>query len=535
MEAHVSRQTFNDTLGDWRWRLSNLYWIVDKEGRRTKFAMNWAQEALFDGMHYLNVILKARQLGFTTFIQIFMLDACLFNSNIRAGTIAHRLEDAQTIFRDKIKFPYDNLPEAIRGAIPIVKDSVTELLLGNNSSIRVSTSHRSGTLNYLHISEYGWTCAKHPDKAREIRTGALNTLQQGQVAFIESTAEGQEGHFFDLCLQAQAKQRLGAPLSPLDFKFHFFPWWRNSEYELDPSSVSIPEVYARYFEQLEQTQGLTLSPSKQAWYVKKAETQLADMKREYPSTPDEAFEASIEGAYFADQLAAAELQGRIGEHKLLTDVPVNTAWDIGVGDYTSIWFWQQIRGKIGLVGYYQNCGEGMPHYIEHLKTFRRRTGCTFGTHLFPHDVKVREWGTARTRIEQFVESDLIPRSDARIAPRQFKDDMINAARQTLSVCWFDAAECDEGLKALRSYRKEWDEEKGVWRDTPRHDRASHGADAFQVLSVWWREMREDDAPETLETKLRREQVECAKAIEQMSKSKTIDELFEEHELEMADD
>ena len=90
------RQGFNETFGNWCWRLNNLYWITDKEGRRTKFRMNWAQEALFNDMHYLNVILKARQLGFTTFIQIFMLDQCLFNSNIRAGTIAHRLDDAQT-------------------------------------------------------------------------------------------------------------------------------------------------------------------------------------------------------------------------------------------------------------------------------------------------------------------------------------------------------------------------------------------------------------------------------------------------------
>jgi hypothetical protein len=370
-----------------------------------------------------------------------LLDACVFKSNIRAGTIAHRLEDAQAIFRDKIRYPYDNLPEAIRATVPIVKDSVIELLLANNSSIRVSTSHRSGTLHYLHISEYGWTCAKHPDKAREVRPGALNTLQHGQVAFIESTAEGQEGHFYELCSQAQAKQRMGTPLTPLDFKFHFFPWWKSLEYELDPGTVAIPELYARYFEKLTETQGINLSPAKQAWYVKKAEVMLSDMKREYPSTPEEAFEASIEGAYFADELAAAELQGRIGEHRLLPSVPVNTAWDIGVGDYTSIWLWQQMRGKIGLVGYYQNCGEGMPHYIEHLKAFRRRTGCTFGTHVFPHDVRVKEWGSSRTRIEQFVESELDARIDARIAPRQSKDDAINAARQTLLVCWFDAAAC----------------------------------------------------------------------------------------------
>jgi hypothetical protein len=365
-----------------------------------------------------------------------------------------------------------------------------------------------------------------------VRTGALNTLQQGQVAFIESTAEGQEGHYYELCQQAQAKARMGTTLTPLDFKFFFFPWWRNREYELDPDDVTIPEVYARYFEKLAETQGIHLSPAKQAWYVKKAETQLSDMRREYPSTPEEAFEASIEGAYFADQLAAAELQGRISEHTLLPDVPVNTAWDIGVGDYTSIWFWQQMRGKIGLVGYCQNCGEGMPHYVEYLKAFRERTACRYGTNVFPHDVRVKEWGSSRTRIEQFVESDLDPRVDARVAAKQPKDDAIKAARQTLGICWFDAAKCGEGLTALRSYRKEWDEEKGVWRDTPRHDKASHGADAFQVLSVWWREMREEEQPEDLETKMRRDHAEMmAKA----TKRKTLDEMLEEYDQEMVDD
>ena len=297
----------------------------------------------------------------------------------------------------------------------------------------------------------------------------------------------------------------------------------------------IPEVHASYFDKLEQTKGIKLSAEKRAWYVKKAETQLADMKREYPSTPEEAFEASIEGAYFADQLATAELQGRIGEHRLLPDIPVNTAWDIGVGDYTSIWLWQQTRGKIGLVGYYQNCGEGMPHYIEYLKAFRRRTGCTFGAHVFPHDVRVKEWGSSRTRIEQFVESDLDARIDARVAARQLKDDAINAARQTLSVCWFDAAETDDGLKALRSYRKEWDEEKGIWRDTPRHDKASHGADAFQTLAVWWREMHEEEQPETFASKQQRELVEAAQMIQEAIKRKTLDEIIEDYEYEMAED
>ena len=152
-----------------------------------------------------------------------MLDACLFNSNIRAGTIAHRLDDARVIFRDKVKFPYDNLPEQLKAARPIIRDSADELVFSNNSSIRVATSMRFGTLQYLHISEYGQLCTAWPEKAREVRTGALNTIQAGQVVFIESTASGHEGHFYELCETARAKERIGAPANAARFQIQFLP------------------------------------------------------------------------------------------------------------------------------------------------------------------------------------------------------------------------------------------------------------------------------------------------------------------------
>ncbi|MGB8292882.1 MAG: hypothetical protein WCE42_34165, partial [Rhizobium ruizarguesonis] len=311
MARRADFQTAVDQFSDWRWRLNNLYWITDKSGKRVRFEMNWTQMTFFEQMHYLNVLLKARQLGLTTFIQIFMLDACVFNRDIRAGTIAHTLGDVQTIFRDKIKYPYDNLPEGIRNAVPVVRANQTELLLGNNSSIRVGTSLRSGTLQYLHISEYGKLCAKYPDKAREVRTGALNTVQAGQLVFVESTAEGQEGHFYTLCEDGQVKQRQALELTELDFKFHFFPWWKEPQYAIAPERVIITDAFAKYFGNLAD-QGITLTDRQKAWYVKKAETQLGDMKREYPSTPAEAFEASVEGAYYADQMAVADAEERIG-------------------------------------------------------------------------------------------------------------------------------------------------------------------------------------------------------------------------------
>lgn len=178
-------------LKDQRWRLNNLYKVVDKRGEVVRFKMNRHQERFYNEMWYCNLILKARQLGMTTLIQILFLDHALFTSNIKCGVIAHTLRDAQAIFNDKLKFAYDNLPKAIRKTRKLVRDSSMELAFSNGSSVRVGTSMRSGTLNFLHISELGKIAAMFPEKAKEIRTGALNTLQAGEVAIIESTAEGQ--------------------------------------------------------------------------------------------------------------------------------------------------------------------------------------------------------------------------------------------------------------------------------------------------------------------------------------------------------
>jgi hypothetical protein len=439
----------------------------------------------------MNVILKARQLGFTTYIQLLMLDACVFNSNVRAGTIAHTLLDAQTIFRDKVQYPYDNLDEQLKAAVPIVKQNATELLLANNSSIRVGTSLRSATLQYLHISEYGKMCANFPIKAREVRTGALNTVQAGQVAFIESTAEGQEGHFFDLCESAQAKARMGVPLTPLDFKFHFFPWWKSPEYEIDARSVIIGQEFERYFAKLEQNHGIFLSPEKRAWYVKKAENQLGDMKREYPATAQEAFEASLEGAYYADQMAQAETNGRVGVYQYVPGYPVHSISDIGMDDVNSVWLFQVLPERVRCIGYFEQTGSGMDGMLDELEKRQDEYGYTYGTHYMPHDIRVREWTRGGlTRIEIMLDEckkrglgsvDKVERANV--------VDRINGTRRMLAKFEFDEAECSQGIKCLKNYRKEWDEDLGVWKDKPRHDWASHGADALGGLAMFYQELK----------------------------------------------
>lgn len=463
-------------------------------------------------MHFMCVILKARQLGFSTFILIFMLDQCLFNKNTRCGIIDLTLDDAKKKL-DKITFAYQRLPPILKRAVPIKAANKTTIEFANGSSIWVSTSHRGGTLQYLHISEFGPICAKSPDKAREIVSGAFNTIHTGQVAFIESTAEGQEGKFYEVCETAQAKARMGSRLTPLDFQFSFFPWWAEPGYRLDPEGVTIPEEYRRYFAGVEgkpsfigtlPTPVPKLDAAQRAWYVKKAETQRDDMKRQFPSTPAEAFEASVEGAILGPWMEAAEREGRIGVFPALPGVPVHTFWDIGRRDYTSIFFAQIMVGLVRVVGFYQNCIAGMPHYAEACfgsaaarRAFPDYTsradipglfaekGWTKGEDFFPHDAKVVEWGSDRSRIEQLKKAGFTPR----LATKLDLHDGNNASRATISLCEFDAAGCGEGIKVLKSYRWEWDDQRGAWRTgSPRHDVNSHGADAFRTLSTSWREI-----------------------------------------------
>ena len=112
-------------MRDRRWRLNHLYRVISKDGRNVPFRLNSAQSELLDGLHNMNCILKARQLGFSTFISLYALDTALFNSHVHCGTIAHSLDAARVFLKDKIRFAYDQLPEVLRASRPIARDSAT--------------------------------------------------------------------------------------------------------------------------------------------------------------------------------------------------------------------------------------------------------------------------------------------------------------------------------------------------------------------------------------------------------------------------
>ena len=140
-----------DRLASKEWRLSNLYKIKDKFGQIINFEPNWAQQELLKP-HYLNLVLKARQLGITTYTSILFLDTCLFNDNVNAAIIADNKDVSREIFVDKVKFAYDHLPDWVRDITSAYRDNVNELRFSNGSVFRVGTSVRGGTLQLLHIT-----------------------------------------------------------------------------------------------------------------------------------------------------------------------------------------------------------------------------------------------------------------------------------------------------------------------------------------------------------------------------------------------
>lgn len=472
-------------LTDWGnplWRLNNLYWIQNEQGNKVRFELNLEQIDFYHAQWYLNAILKARQLGFTTFIDIMALDCCLFTPNFMAGIIAHNLDDAGKIFRKKIKFPYDNMSSGLRDAIPLKKDTGSQLVFANDSEITVGTSMRSGTLQLLHVSEFGKICRKHPEKAEEIVTGAFNAVHEGHRIYIESTAEGRSGHFYEICKKSQDNKRAGIALTKLDFKFHFYPWHEKPSYAINPDEVMIIAEYRDYFKKLEDEQGIKLTARQQAWYVKKASVMGEKMKQEFPSYPEEAFEQAIIGSYYGSILAKMRTQGRISKVPHVASMPVNTFWDLGRNDCTAIWLHQYVGGEHRFIGYYENNGEDLAHYYRYLDELRVGKDYIFGRHYLPHDANNKNLEHNQSRVERLEELGMDSRSIEVVGRIENINDGIEMVRKALPACWIDAVECDKGIVCLEEYQKKWDERQSCFKDYPLHNHASNGADAFRQFA-----------------------------------------------------
>lgn len=188
------------------------------------------------------------------------------------------------------------------------------------------------------------------------------------------------------------------------------------------------------------------------------------------------FDAPIAGAYYARLVGAAEAAARIGSVPYDPRHPVTTAWDLGVGDSTAIWFCQQIGLDVHIIDYYEASGVGADHYA---KVIRERDYLYAG-HILPHDANDREWGNnASSRVDVLKSLGVKPQ---RVLGRASVDDGINAGRMLIQRAKFDRVKCERGLDCLRNYQRRWDDTLKIFSNAPLHDWSSHGADAWRYLA-----------------------------------------------------
>lgn len=253
--------------------------------------------------------------------------------------------------------------------------------------------------------------------------------------------------------------------------------------------LGTPAGHNHFFDLLEQARSETDNGSDQ-WYwkivkaseselVKEAELDAARVQmtpEQYEQEYECSFTAAIIGAYYGKLLAEADEDNRITRVPYDPAYPVHTAWDLGVNDSTAIWFAQIFRGgAVNVIDYYENGGVGLDHYADVIN----KKDYTYGDHLAPHDIEVRELGSGKSRLETAASLGL----RFKVIPKMKVADGINAARMLLPKCYFDRDRCVTGVEMLRQYRQEWDERRKMFRDHPRHDFTSHAADAFRYLAV----------------------------------------------------
>jgi len=450
------------------------------------FKPNKAQTKFIKRLYYRNIILKARQLGFTTLIAIMWLDHALFNGNQNCGIIAQGLKEAESIFKHKVKFAYENLPPEILKRYPLKTDSKTELHFShNNSSIKVGVSMRSGTFHRLHISEFGKICAKFPEKAAEVMTGSIPTVPKTGILVIESTAEGRGGDFFRLTQKAIKLFASRKRLSNKDYRLHFYAWWDEENYRLDSRTVDMTTEDHEYFDlieaQVKEDMGISLhlDADQRAWYVA---TRNADfegnedrMWQEYPSFPDEAFQVSTEGNYYAKDILKIRKRDGITE-VLHIDAPVYTFWDIGRSDGTAIWFLQHINGQDRWIRYYEAHYETLAHYVGELKSY----GYIYGGHFLPHDAGHERLSDTNKSTKEMLE-DLMPGEDFEVLPR-ISELMagIQQTRAAMKNYYFDENLCKLGIERLEGYKKKFSKADMRYIDQPnKANGCSEAADAIR--------------------------------------------------------
>ena len=471
------------------WRIDHLYQIRNKDGKLIQFKRNRVQKHYGENKWTRNLILKSRQLGFTTYEAIDALDDVLFTPNVDALMIAHNLEAGESIFNKKIGFAWEKLPPEIRSLYGVDAKTTKTLKFDFGkkgfSSIAVDTSGRSGTYQRVHITELADMAKKYPKKIPDIIEGTIPAIPTTGRLDIESTSQGASGEFYEMFMEAWER---GEPTIPQQYKAHFYNWtWDDEE---------LARINPLPFDQMQQKEKFeiyaerhNLNQTEITYYYQKwlsLNKKWNALKREYPTTPQEAFDAVSEGTFYGETIGMMEQNGQVGVFPWDRSLKVHTVWDLGVGKNMVVGFFQRDPSinRTRMIEYIAGEGsDGLPEMIG--KVLRRPY--TYGKHFGPHDLEATDVGTGKTRIESARALGF----NFQLVPDQTVEDGINAVTVWLDRLDVDKEHCKEWLRAMKNYSREWDEKRGMYKDEPFHNWASHGADMSRYAALSEKQMTND--------------------------------------------
>lgn len=460
------------------WRLNNCYTIVNKFGKRIRFRMNMAQHKVYAASlrHPRIVILKSRQQGISTFWLVSFFDDGICNKDFSIGLMAQGVDEATTLL-ERTKILWEELDPSIKNYLnrSVTTDNTKEFSLNNGSKVFVRTSFRSGTLQRLHISEMGKIANNSPDKAEETKSGTLQTIAPGNIAVIESTAEGDNmfKEMWDNAMQIIGERSLQ------DFLPVFLSWLDDPDC-VDNVDQVISDAHAKYFTELEAEIGYSLTrQQKNFWITKKRELD-EKMFAEYPATAKEAFTKMKNGTYYAGLFMIWVVANeRIKENLYDRNLPVQIAADLGMNDTMSITVFQVWQGEMRIIDEIYDSGYKISHYTDIIK--KREWFPNLRNVILPHDANVTDLTSGQTRKQAF-EDELPGINIPDPLERTNVNDGIESVRTQIMNLWI-VPKCTYLLGCFYNYRKEWDDKRKVWRSQPEHNEHSNGADSIRYAVI----------------------------------------------------
>ena len=472
------------------WRLDNLYYIKDKNSKIAPMRLNASQlKVLTQYKHKRKIILKSRQQGISTLYLAYNLDSCIFDDGTEAGIQSYGIKEAEKL-SNRAELMWEKFPQAIKDllGISVTSNNQSGMYFSNKSILKIG-NFRGDTLQSLHVSELGKIAKKFPEKAKELKSGAFQAVSTNNIITIESTAEGKSGLFYEMWVKAAKKKALGIKLNALDFEPIFLPWYADPDCQIFDETPISKEVRL-YLAKLEDELDLEFTDSQKWWYQAKYDELTVDMTQEYPSTPEEAFNQSVEGMYYKEEFKTLKIKQNLYDPNLV----VYAAIDLGMSDDFVLGFFQVYEKtvtyvkdtktytktikQVRIIGEYRNSGYALSHYAEVIGKLKSTLGWVYNGTYVPHDVVQRELIAGKSRWQAMQELGFKPI----LVKKHSIADGIEATRQFLKEVEIDE-ECEIITGAIQNYRKKKDEKLGVFLDSPIHDVWSHPADMIRYMAM----------------------------------------------------